>query len=41
LLKIPGLRPVDQLHLILDVADQAGQAFTEEIYWTIHRVPQE
>lgn len=41
LLKIPGLRPVDQLHLILDVADQTGQAFAEEIYWTIHRVPQE
>lgn len=41
LLNIPGLRPVDQLHLILDVADETGQAFTEEIYWTIHRVPQE
>jgi hypothetical protein len=38
-LVIPELRPVDQLHLVLEVNDREGKRFEEEIYWTIHRVP--
>ncbi len=40
-LKVPGLRPVDQLHLQLNVVDVDGNPFTEEIYWTIHAIPNE
>jgi hypothetical protein len=38
-LVIPELRPVDQLHLVLEVNDREGKRFEEEIYWTIHRIP--
>ncbi|SMP68941.1 putative heme-binding domain-containing protein [Neorhodopirellula lusitana] len=38
-LMISNLGPVDQLHLKLSVADQAGKPFQEEVYWTIHNVP--
>lgn len=38
-LKTPNLRPVDQLHLQLKVVDASGEPFTEDIYWTIHGIP--
>lgn len=41
LLKIPNLSPVDQLHLTIKVKDESGQPFNEEVYWTIHSVPQQ
>ena len=40
LLRVDDLKPVDQVHIILKVADEAGEAFEEEIYWTINAVPQ-
>lgn len=33
------IQPVDQLHLVLQVTDENGQSFMEEIYWTIQQVP--
>lgn len=33
------IQPVDQLHLVLQIIDEKGQSFMEEIYWTINRVP--
>jgi putative heme-binding domain-containing protein len=39
-LNTPDLRPVDQLHLQLDVMDANGKTFNEDIYWTIHGIPQ-
>lgn len=36
---IPGLQPVDQLHLIMNLQDPAGKALLEEVYWTINRMP--
>ncbi|TVP94894.1 MAG: hypothetical protein EA381_19545 [Planctomycetaceae bacterium] len=39
LLKIPNLRPVDQLQMLLRLADEAETPFAEEIYWTINRLP--
>ncbi|GAA4452537.1 c-type cytochrome [Novipirellula rosea] len=39
-LQIDGMQPADQLHLILHVRDRNGDAFEEEIYWTINRVPE-
>lgn len=41
LLEIPELRPVDQLHLQIQVDDKAGLTFKEQVYWTIHAVPQQ
>ena len=38
LLKIPGLRPVNQLRLQLNVNDESGATFSEQVYWTIHHV---
>jgi len=38
LLRIVGLQPVDQVHLVLAVTSEAGEAFTEEIYWTINQI---
>jgi len=38
LLRVAGLQPVDQVHLVLAVKSQAGDAFTEEIYWTINQI---
>ncbi len=40
-LRAPGLRPVDQLRLVVHVRDDGGEWFDEEIYWTIHAVPPE
>jgi putative heme-binding domain-containing protein len=37
-LMIPDLIPVDQVHLILRVQSSDGEAFEEEIYWTLNRV---
>ena len=37
-LAVPGLRPVDQLHLTLQIESAEGEDFAEEIYWTIHRI---
>ncbi len=38
-LHVPQLRPVNQLHLSVNVNDTAGESFAEEVYWTIHRIP--
>ncbi|TWU51792.1 DUF6797 domain-containing protein [Rubripirellula reticaptiva] len=38
-LKTPNLRPVNQLHLQMDVMDSNGKPFKEDVYWTIHRIP--
>lgn len=38
-LQVRQLRPVDQLHLRLNLTDVDGEAFSEEIYWTIHAIP--
>ncbi len=38
-LRIPGLKPVDQLQLKLKVVDENGVAFEEDVLWTIHRIP--
>ena len=38
-LMVPDLKPVNQVHIIASLKDSAGTAFSEEIYWTIHRVP--
>lgn len=38
-LHTPDLRPVDQLHLQLKVVDASGEPFNEDIFWTIHRIP--
>lgn len=38
-LVVPELRPVNQVHLLLDLKSADGQSFEEEIYWTINRVP--
>ncbi|MCS7468975.1 c-type cytochrome [Stieleria sp. ICT_E10.1] len=40
LLNIPDLEPVDQVHLLLKLKARDGEAFEEEIYWTINRVPE-
>ena len=39
LLKIPNIRPVNQLKLNLEVPGKDGGLFSEEIYFTINRVP--
>jgi len=39
LLRVDGLNPVDQVHIVLKVASESGEAFEEEIYWTINAVP--
>ncbi len=33
------IQPVNQLHLKVELRTRDGQAFQEEIYWTINRVP--
>ena len=38
-LVIPGLKPVNQVHIIVNVKDDSGTPFSEEIYWTINKVP--
>lgn len=38
-LKAPDIKPVNQLHLQLNLKDADGVAFDEEIYWTINAVP--
>lgn len=38
-LRLSDLRPVNQLHLKLDVNDSNGEPFSEEVYWTINRLP--
>ncbi len=38
--RITDLKPVHQVHLLLDVASESGEDFAEEIYWTINRVPE-
>lgn len=38
-LKTSKLRPVNQLHLQLDVMDSSGKPFKEQVYWTIHGIP--
>jgi hypothetical protein len=38
-LHVPQLRPVNQLHLSLNVTYATGESFAEEVYWTIHRIP--
>ncbi|WP_207622118.1 DUF6797 domain-containing protein [Alienimonas californiensis] len=38
-LRTPDLRPVDQLHLEVNVRGADGTSFSEEVYWTIHNVP--
>ncbi len=38
-LTLPSIQTVDQVHLLLHVQSDTGQAFAEEIYWTINRVP--
>ncbi len=36
---VPNLRPVNQLHLSINVSDLTGEPFAEDIYWTIHGIP--
>ena len=36
---VPQLRPVDLLHLRLNLADAEGATFSDELYWTIHAIP--
>ncbi|WP_430454346.1 DUF6797 domain-containing protein [Rhodopirellula europaea] len=38
-LNLPTLGPVDQLQLQLRIQADDGEAFEEEVYWTIHVVP--
>ena len=38
-LKIDDLKPVNQVHVVINVKDQQGEPFSEEIYWTINKVP--
>lgn len=38
-LTVPGVKPVNQVHLKLDLKDAQGNPFREEIYWTINGVP--
>lgn len=37
-LQLPDLQPVHQLHLLLDLVADDGDAFREEIYWTINAI---
>jgi hypothetical protein len=39
LLRVDDLKPVDQVHIVLKVINESGDAFEEEIYWTINAVP--
>ena len=38
-LNVPNIAPVHQIHLLLNLKSDSGDPFTEEIYWTINRVP--
>jgi hypothetical protein len=38
-LTVPDLKPVNQVHLKLNLKDRQGKPFHEEIYWTINGVP--
>lgn len=38
-LTVPDLKPVNQVHLKLNLKDVQGDPFQEEIYWTINGVP--
>jgi len=38
-LVVPGIQPVNQLHMLIQVKDREGIPFAEEIYWTINRIP--
>ncbi|MCH9778948.1 MAG: c-type cytochrome [Planctomycetes bacterium] len=38
-LTVPHLKPVNQVHLKLDLKDAQGNPFREEIYWTINGIP--
>ena len=40
-LLVPDIKPVNQVHLIVHVKDASDESFSEEIYWTINRVPKE
>ena len=39
MLTVPGLKPVNQVYLKLDLKGAQGKPFREEIYWTINGVP--
>ncbi len=41
ILQVPKLRPVDQLHLRLQLIDTLREPFGEDIYWTIHAIPKQ
>ncbi len=36
---VPNIHPVNQVHAIINVKDEQGESFSEEIYWTINKVP--
>jgi hypothetical protein len=38
-LQLAGLRPVDQLRLQVNLQNEDGSGFVEEVFWTIHHVP--
>lgn len=38
-LVVPDLKPVNQVHLKLNLKAKSGEPFAEEIFWTINRVP--
>ena len=38
-LKVPDIKPVNQVHMIIDVKSADAERFQEEVYWTINRVP--
>jgi hypothetical protein len=40
-LTIPNLRVCDQVFLSLNLRDQSGEPFTEQIYLTVHAIPAE
>jgi putative heme-binding domain-containing protein len=38
-LNVPDIKPVNQVHLLINLETKSGEPFEEEIYWTINRVP--
>ncbi len=39
-LELDDLREIDQLKLVVDLKDESGESFSEEIFWTIHSLPE-
>lgn len=39
-IETPELKPVDQLHLTVRLKGRDGSSFEEELFWTIHAIPE-